>query len=763
MNSINIKRIIFLTFLILLFFLPVYLSAAVIDSLKLRLNDAKGKERIRVLINLMEKLEKREPEEALIYGNEALRLLDINPDKELTAEVLCHKGWAYLSMNEIDSAKYYSGRARVISRQSEFKKGLIMESLLSARIFRTEGLYDNAIKSLKNAEEINEDTGDIFLRIKILNELGSVYRRTSRYDESMECHEKALELFKEFKNDEELTTTYTFLGIINDIKGIYDKALGYHQLALNLNKKNKDARGTAGSIHNIGILYQKIEKYDQALEYYNQALQYWEQLNNPDARASTLNSIGAINELTQNYNEALKYYQMALEIWEKSGSKYSLSIGLNNLGSVHEYLGNYSQAIDYLQQAIRIRESLGDKDGMAGSSIVLSTVFNKMGRSESAIKTARHGLDLAKETGNIRTLREGHAVLAEIYESNGFFKEALAEFKNYKMAHDSLFNIESQEAIAEMQEKYKSEEQKQQIELLQKESEIQTLYRTLLIAGIILLLIIFALLYNRYRLKQKAANLRTEAAENKATVLQVQFEQKKKELEDARDLQLSMLPAKIPVHPKIEISALMLTATEVGGDYYDFHSDEDGALTIALGDATGHGAQAGIMVTAAKSLFNLLSDEKDISRILSKATGALRKMNFSNIFMALGLLRITDSRLELAGAGIPPAYIYRSSSGEVEEVPLKGLPLGSIFEFNYPKLTVKLNPGDVVAVTSDGFPELFNDKDEMLGFGKVPQLLKEAGKKSPEEIIKHFTNTASQWLNGTKQQDDMTFVVFKVK
>src|SRR5690606_35792444 len=181
----------------------------------------------------------------------------------------------------------------------------------------------------------------------------------------------------------------------------------------------------------------------------------------------------------------------------------------------------------------------------------------------------KEGLELAREVGSLTSVREAHSVLSSIYESNGLYKEAIEEYKKYTAVKDSLFNEESQEIFAEMQEKYKSEEQKQQIELLQKENEIQVLYRTILIAGIILLLIISVLLYNRYRLKQKTANLRTEAAETKAAILQVQFEQKKKELDGARELQLSMLPAKIPQPPEVDISALMLTATEVGGDYYD--------------------------------------------------------------------------------------------------------------------------------------------------------------------------------------------------
>jgi tetratricopeptide (TPR) repeat protein len=81
----------------------------------------------------------------------------------------------------------------------------------------------------------------------------------------LKCITGHLAIFEDYTDDEELTSTYVFLGIINDILGNYDKALFYHQQALELNKKQNDISGIAGSLHNIGILYQKIAKYDQAL------------------------------------------------------------------------------------------------------------------------------------------------------------------------------------------------------------------------------------------------------------------------------------------------------------------------------------------------------------------------------------------------------------------------------------------------------------------------------------------------------------------
>ncbi|MCK7523473.1 MAG: hypothetical protein MZV64_40370 [Ignavibacteriales bacterium] len=97
-----------------------------------------------------------------------------------------------------------------------------------------------------------------------------------------------------------------------------------------------------------------------------------------------------------------------------------------------------------------------------------------------------------------------------------------------------------------------------------------------------------------YLLKEKSAELNNE------------YVRKSNELESARQIQLSMLPQALPEHPELEIAVTMQTASEIGGDYYDFHLAEDNTLTFAIGDATGHGAKAGAMVTAIKTLFQIM-------------------------------------------------------------------------------------------------------------------------------------------------------------
>jgi len=203
------------------------------------------------------------------------------------------------------------------------------------------------------------------------------------------------------------------------------------------------------------------------------------------------------------------------------------------------------------------------------------------------------------------------------------------------------------------------------------------------------------------RVKEEEVNLRLLEADNR---------RKTQELEQARALQLSMLPQRLPELADIEIAAFMQPATEVGGDYYDFHVGGDGALTLAVGDATGHGARAGTMVTVAKSLFRQLALEGDILTMLKRYNESIRSLNHGNLYMAMVIARFIDRVLHVASAGMPPLLIYRAAQRTVESVSLKGMPLGSTLEFPYQSKRIPLEANDLALFMSDGFPELLNDR-----------------------------------------------------
>lgn len=249
----------------------------------------------------------------------------------------------------------------------------------------------------------------------------------------------------------------------------------------------------------------------------------------------------------------------------------------------------------------------------------------------------------------------------------------------------------------------------------------------------------------------------------KSEELEKESLRKSRELDAAREMQLNMLPQAFPYCPNYQFSFSMKAASEVGGDYYDYQMTDDDTLTFGIGDATGHGLQASVMVTAIKLLFSEHAAKTDIVEFLKRASNSISLMDFRKIYMAFAIGRLTDYSLELAGAGMPPALIYRAKSHTLEQIPLKGLPLGSKTEFPYKKIKTNIFPDDVVILMTDGLSELFNSRGEILGYERVSELILEVIHKTPAEIIDHLHKAADEWLDGSGQDDDMTFFVFKRK
>jgi hypothetical protein len=259
----------------------------------------------------------------------------------------------------------------------------------------------------------------------------------------------------------------------------------------------------------------------------------------------------------------------------------------------------------------------------------------------------------------------------------------------------------------------------------------------------------------------KAEYWRAIREQEKSAELTQQHERKTNELEAARRIQLAMLPDKVPVPAGYTIAADMQTATEVGGDYYDFRKDEHNRLMFVIGDATGHGAQTAAMVAAMKLLFSGIKADSDPAHFLAYASNSIRNMGLRTLFIAAAAGRIDGKTVELAGAGIPPALVYRNTSKEVEFVHLKGIPLGGAKNYPYASNRFILNPGDVLLLVSDGFTECFSRDREMFGSMRLAEALKKLAHLSPDGIADGLRYAMRNWSGRDFPEDDMTLVVAK--
>ena len=232
------------------------------------------------------------------------------------------------------------------------------------------------------------------------------------------------------------------------------------------------------------------------------------------------------------------------------------------------------------------------------------------------------------------------------------------------------------------------------------------------------------------------------------------------ELEVARQLQSDLLPKRSPDLPGYEFAHSYRTANEVGGDYYDFQHLPDGRLAILMGDASGHGIAAGLLMAIANATLKTAIDvDPEPVAVATLLNSALYRTGDRRAFMTLfyGVLDPGTGRLDFVIAG-HPFPLVRRAGGRVEELGSGGLPLGLRRRADLSRLSVTLDPDDVLVLYTDGLPEAVDGPDgEAFGFGRVKRLLATAG--SPAVLHDRILIDFDRHVANEPLADDLTMVV----
>ncbi len=283
-----------------------------------------------------------------------------------------------------------------------------------------------------------------------------------------------------------------------------------------------------------------------------------------------------------------------------------------------------------------------------------------------------------------------------------------------------------------------------------------------------------ALTFNRMADELQANQDQIVEQQLQQRLLEKDNQRKSAELEAARQFQLSLLPDRLPTIAGLDVAFFMRTAAEVGGDYYDFRqSDKADELLVVVGDATGHGAMAGTMVTAVKSLFAARSAPagrgRSLAEFLARASRTIHSMGLRRMSMSLVMVHIKapapdGSRpVVIASAGMPPVVIHRGTADDLEEIVLPGMPLGAMRDSVYQQRELTVAPGDCLLVMSDGFPELRSPDGEVYGYQKIYDLLRGTHASSPQATIEELAAEVERFSAEDSPSDDVTFAVIKVR
>ncbi len=261
-------------------------------------------------------------------------------------------------------------------------------------------------------------------------------------------------------------------------------------------------------------------------------------------------------------------------------------------------------------------------------------------------------------------------------------------------------------------------------------------------------------------------------------------ERLERELETAREIQERLLPHETPAVPGFEITGTSLPSRQVGGDYYDFLAQDNGRHGIAIGDVSGKGIPAALLMSNLQaSLQGQVIHPSSVSEVVSRVNDLLVRSTDPHMFATFfyGVLDCREGTFTVSNAGHNPPIVLRAS-GAVEHLEANGIPLGWLPDQQYEQQTVHLAEGDVVVLYTDGITEAVGPPDQAEGEPHSSPVSEEEAAEDPENmfgeealltVITENANASAPGIKdailaavaahtaGIPQSDDITLVVIK--
>src|SRR5215208_3482603 len=238
-------------------------------------------------------------------------------------------------------------------------------------------------------------------------------------------------------------------------------------------------------------------------------------------------------------------------------------------------------------------------------------------------------------------------------------------------------------------------------------------------------------------------------------------ERVEQELEVARRIQQASLPKEMPQLEDWQIAPFYQPAREVGGDFYDFLELADGRLGVVVGDATGKGVPAALMMASTRSTL------RAVAQACESPGDALRRVNDplatdipQNMFVTCfyAILDPKSGSLSYANAGHDLPYLWHG--GDCEELRARGMPLGLMPGMSYEEREVVVDAGESVLFYSDGLVEAHDPKGEMFGFPRLRRLVAEHGQE--RMLVDFLMGELSSFTGeGWEQEDDITLLTLR--
>ena len=527
---------------------------------------------------------------------DSLRLL-ISTSAEDTNKVNLMNDLAWeLKVDLADQARKTLQQSAALAARLNYPKG-------EAQAFNNLGVvetiheqYESAKEHYQKALELRKQLNDKEGMASLYNNIGNLEDELGNYESAIKYLRQSLQIGKELKDSLRIARTSNNIAVVFETRGFYPEALDNAFTYLTYSEFLGDNPEIARAHNLIGNIKSELERFEEAREHYQQSLEIQQQLNDPLELATVHNNIGNNKDDTgeryienkqytlayEAYQEALKDYRKALTIYEQQNDQQGIGGAYNNIGLVFKNLGTYyleqdqpvqaaktfDEAIDYLNRSLNIRRENSNDKGMMEVYNGIGDVRRRQKNFKEALNYTEAYLAIAKRVDDRKFMQKGFKDLSRVYADLGNYGKAYEYRKLYDETRYERLDEEQvkenfrREAIyGDFKNQIELERQLNANEQQQARLREATLQRRSLLLGLLGLLILAALLFNRNRLKNKA----NKELEDKNKIIQ-------REQERSDELLLNILPEKTAKELKENKKAAAQSYRSVTVLFTDFKS-----------------------------------------------------------------------------------------------------------------------------------------------------------------------------------------------
>ena len=449
------------TFSIFLFFLFITVSVLGqvkdIDSLKIEL--LKHKEIDSTRVNLLNKIafsyRRKDLSKTLDYLKESDSITNIINFQKGKARSFYVRGVAELMQSNYNEAIQHLESAIQIYLDINYMNDIGVCYMALGIVYYYQGYNEKTLINYLKAQQIDKKWGIKKNLITNTYNIGTVYVAMGKYKEGLVNYNETLKLYRE-NNDKkaEGNVLNSIANVYKDL-GNYPSALENYQKSLSIYEKINDSIGIARAYSGLGNILRSQSRDDEALEYFKKALSIQEIKKNKKNIAKVKISIGNLYKYKKDYDSAIKLFEEALTIGRQIKAENDIADYLNNLGNIHFKIKNYTAAFTYFTESKNINQKIKNKKSLSYSYLGLADCYVQQQKYNRALVNVLKSKEISDELGLLNYQKSAEQLLSKIYRNTGQYSKALSSHEQFKILHDSLYNIENIQKMAELEYEFK--------------------------------------------------------------------------------------------------------------------------------------------------------------------------------------------------------------------------------------------------------------------------------------------------------------------